>query len=38
MNDVSVRDWQLRTIEWTRGKIRDSSTPDGPYLGHPGRG
>lgn len=32
MNDVSVRDWQFRTIEWTQGKIWDSSTPVGPYL------
>jgi acylpyruvate hydrolase len=26
MNDVSVRDWQFRTVEWTQGKIWDSST------------
>ncbi|GAA0985883.1 fumarylacetoacetate hydrolase family protein [Acrocarpospora macrocephala] len=32
MNDISVRDWQFRTIEWTQGKIWDSSTPLGPYL------
>lgn len=32
MNDVSVRDWQFRTIEWTQGKIWGSSTPVGPYL------
>jgi len=32
MNDVSVRDWQFRTVEWTQGKIWDSSTPIGPYL------
>lgn len=32
MNDVSVRDWQFRTIELTQGKIRDSSTPVGPCL------
>lgn len=32
MNDVSVRDWQFRTIEWTQGKIWDSLTPVGPYL------
>lgn len=35
MNDVSVRDWQFRTIEWTQGKIWDSSTPVGPYLTTP---
>ncbi|WP_040840933.1 fumarylacetoacetate hydrolase family protein [Nocardia brevicatena] len=32
MNDVSVRDWQFRTIEWTQGKVWDSSTPVGPYV------
>jgi len=32
MNDVSVRDWQFRTIEWTQGKIWDSSTPVGPFV------
>jgi acylpyruvate hydrolase len=32
MNDVSVRDWQFRTVEWTQGKVWDSSTPLGPYL------
>jgi acylpyruvate hydrolase len=32
MNDISARDWQFRTVEWTQGKIWDSSTPVGPYL------
>lgn len=32
MNDVSIRDWQFRTVEWTQGKIWDSSTPVGPFL------
>lgn len=32
MNDISVRDWQFRTVEWTQGKIWDSSTPVGPFL------
>ncbi|NMO04423.1 fumarylacetoacetate hydrolase family protein [Gordonia sp. TBRC 11910] len=32
MNDISVRDWQFRTIEWTQGKIWGDSTPVGPYL------
>ena len=27
-----MRDWQFRTIEWTQGKIWDSTTPVGPYL------
>nr|WP_300047110.1 fumarylacetoacetate hydrolase family protein [uncultured Nocardioides sp.] len=35
MNDVSVRDWQFRTVEWTQGKIWDSSTPVGPYMTTP---
>ncbi|MGC0365148.1 acylpyruvate hydrolase [Rhodococcus sp. 27YEA15] len=32
MNDISVRDWQFRSIEWTQGKIWDNSTPVGPFL------
>ena len=32
MNDISVRDWQFRTIEWTQGKIWESTTPVGPYV------
>lgn len=32
MNDISVRDWQFRTVEWTQGKIWEASTPVGPYL------
>ena len=32
MNDISMRDWQFRTIEWTQGKIWDSSTPVGPWM------
>ncbi|WP_418057637.1 fumarylacetoacetate hydrolase family protein [Pimelobacter simplex] len=32
MNDISMRDWQFRTIEWTQGKIWEASTPVGPYL------
>jgi acylpyruvate hydrolase len=32
MNDVSVRDWQFRTVEWTQGKIWEASTPVGPYV------
>lgn len=35
MNDVSMRDWQFRTIEWTQGKIWDSSTPVGPWMVSP---
>ncbi|WTX00896.1 fumarylacetoacetate hydrolase family protein (plasmid) [Streptomycetaceae bacterium NBC_01309] len=32
MNDISMRDWQFRSVEWTQGKIWDSSTPVGPYV------
>jgi acylpyruvate hydrolase len=32
MNDISVRDWQFRTVEWTQGKIWDETTPLGPFL------
>lgn len=32
MNDISVRDWQFRTVEWTQGKAWDMTTPVGPYL------
>jgi 2-keto-4-pentenoate hydratase/2-oxohepta-3-ene-1,7-dioic acid hydratase in catechol pathway len=32
LNDVSARDWQMRTSEWLQGKMWDRSTPVGPYL------
>lgn len=32
MNDISVRDWQFRTVEWTQGKAWDETTPVGPYV------
>ncbi|OWA00817.1 2-hydroxyhepta-2,4-diene-1,7-dioate isomerase [Streptomyces sp. CS113] len=32
MNDISLRDWQFRTIEWTQGKIWEATTPLGPYV------
>ncbi|MFD6421002.1 fumarylacetoacetate hydrolase family protein [Streptomyces sp. NPDC060198] len=32
MNDISLRDWQFRTIEWTQGKIWEATTPVGPYV------
>jgi acylpyruvate hydrolase len=35
MNDVSMRDWQFRTVEWTQGKVWDSSTPVGPFMATP---
>ncbi|MEJ7647548.1 MAG: fumarylacetoacetate hydrolase family protein [Nakamurella sp.] len=31
-NDVSMRDWQHRTLQWFQGKAWDASTPVGPFL------
>jgi 2-keto-4-pentenoate hydratase/2-oxohepta-3-ene-1,7-dioic acid hydratase in catechol pathway len=31
-NDVSVRDWQLRTPSWTMGKSFDTHGPIGPWI------
>lgn len=31
-NDISVRDWQNRTLQWFQGKAWDRSTPLGPVL------
>jgi len=31
-NDVSMRDWQRRTLQWWAGKNFEASTPAGPYL------
>ena len=31
-NDVSVRDWQLRTTQWTIGKSFDTHGPIGPWI------
>ncbi|MFD8480298.1 fumarylacetoacetate hydrolase family protein [Kitasatospora sp. NPDC059673] len=31
-NDVSVRDWQYRTLQWFQGKAWDASCPVGPVL------
>jgi len=31
-NDVSVRDYQSRTSQWTLGKVFDTHGPCGPYL------
>lgn len=31
-NDVSLRDWQRRTLQWFQGKAFDASTPIGPVL------
>jgi 2-keto-4-pentenoate hydratase/2-oxohepta-3-ene-1,7-dioic acid hydratase in catechol pathway len=32
MNDVTVRDWQMRTPTWTMGKSFDTHGPCGPWL------
>jgi acylpyruvate hydrolase len=32
INDVSVRDWQLRTMEFLSGKTFEATTPVGPVL------
>lgn len=32
INDVSMRDWQLRTSQFLQGKTFEASTPVGPYL------
>lgn len=31
-NDVSVRDWQNRTLQWLQGKAWDATTPVGPVV------
>jgi len=31
-NDISLRDWQNRTLQWFQGKAFDRSTPLGPVL------
>jgi len=31
-NDVSVRDWQKRTPQWTIGKSFDTHAPFGPWI------
>lgn len=32
INDVSMRDWQMRTSQVTQGKIFEAATPVGPFL------
>jgi 2-keto-4-pentenoate hydratase/2-oxohepta-3-ene-1,7-dioic acid hydratase in catechol pathway len=32
VNDVTVRDWQLRTPTWTMGKSFDTHCPMGPWI------
>jgi acylpyruvate hydrolase len=32
LNDVTMRDWQYRGVQWLQGKTFESSTPFGPVL------
>ena len=32
VNDISMRDWQVRTQQWLQGKTFEASTPVGPSL------
>ena len=32
LNDVSVRDYQNRTLQWLQGKTFEATTPVGPWL------
>jgi acylpyruvate hydrolase len=32
VNDVSMRDWQRRTLQWLQGKTWEASTPVGPVV------
>jgi acylpyruvate hydrolase len=32
LNDISVRDYQNRTLQWLQGKTFEGTTPLGPYL------
>lgn len=31
-NDISMRDWQARTLQWFQGKAWDATTPLGPSI------
>ncbi|SDY55989.1 fumarylacetoacetate hydrolase family protein [Herbiconiux ginsengi] len=31
-NDISMRDWQSRTLQWFQGKAFDATTPVGPVI------
>ena len=33
-NDISMRDWQNRTLQWLQGKTFEHATPDRPVDGH----
>jgi acylpyruvate hydrolase len=32
VNDISMRDWQWRTMQWDQGKNFEASTPVGPFV------
>lgn len=32
LNDISIRDWQMRTLQWMQGKAWDKTTPLGPVM------
>ena len=32
LNDVTMRDWQYRSVEWLQGKTFEATTPFGPDL------
>lgn len=32
LNDVTMRDWQYRSVQWLQGKTFEASTPFGPQL------
>jgi acylpyruvate hydrolase len=32
VNDISMRDWQSRTLQWMQGKNFEASTPVGPVV------
>ena len=31
-NDISMRDWQNRTLQWLQGKTFEHATPIGPWM------
>jgi len=35
LNDVTMRDWQYRSVQWLQGKTFEATTPLGPWLATP---
>lgn len=35
LNDVTMRDWQYRSVQWLQGKTFEATTPFGPWLATP---